>query len=72
MLRDAGILSAEKRGKEVYYSVCYGEVVTKLRAIADAIESCCGGALVTGGESDKSVPDASPAGPESDRTPGTA
>lgn len=41
MLRDAGILAAEKRGKEVYYSVRFPRLVTRLRAIADAIEACC-------------------------------
>ena len=41
MLRDAGILHAEKRGKEVYYSVRCKEVVSTLRRIADAIEACC-------------------------------
>jgi DNA-binding transcriptional ArsR family regulator len=40
-LRDAGMLQAEKRGKEVYYSVRYPELVSTLRAIADAIEACC-------------------------------
>lgn len=41
ILRDAGILQAEKRGKEVYYSVCYDKLVATLREIADAIEGCC-------------------------------
>ncbi len=41
MLRDAGILSAEKRGKEVYYTVRCEEVVGLLRRIADALEACC-------------------------------
>ncbi len=41
ILRDAGILQAEKRGKEVYYSVRSAEVVGTLRRIADAIEACC-------------------------------
>jgi len=40
-LCDAGILEAEKPGKEVYYSICYLELATTLRAMADAIESCC-------------------------------
>jgi ArsR family transcriptional regulator len=40
-LRDAGVLHAEKRGKEVYYRVRYDELATTLRAIADAIETCC-------------------------------
>ncbi len=41
LLRDAGVLRAEKRGKEVYYSVDTETVVGTLRAIADAIETCC-------------------------------
>lgn len=40
-LRQAGILDAEKRGREVFYSVRYGELVTLLRSLADAIEGCC-------------------------------
>ena len=41
MLRDAGIVAAEKRGKQLYCSVQYGALVRTLRAIADAIEACC-------------------------------
>lgn len=41
MLRDAGILACEKRGKEVYYSVRYDEVVRTLRDVADSIAACC-------------------------------
>jgi len=40
-LRDAGVLRAEKRGKEVHYFCCYEELVTTLRSLADAIEACC-------------------------------
>lgn len=40
-LRDAGILTSERRGKEVYYSVCIQEVAGILRRIADALEACC-------------------------------
>jgi len=43
LLRDAGILAAERRGKEVYYSVRYPQLVATLRAIANAIEACCPG-----------------------------
>lgn len=43
ILKEAGILRAEKRGKEVYYSVCSPDLVTRLRNIADAIEGCCCG-----------------------------
>ena len=41
VLRDAGIVESEKRGKEVYYTVCAKEVVATLRSIADAMEECC-------------------------------
>ncbi len=40
-LREAGILRAEKDGREVYYSVCCPELARSLRALADAIEACC-------------------------------
>ncbi|MCH8054507.1 MAG: winged helix-turn-helix transcriptional regulator [Planctomycetes bacterium] len=50
LLRDAGILRAEKRGKEVYYSVRCEEVVSTLRRIADAIEACCPKTKATRGE----------------------
>lgn len=42
-LRDAGILSCEKRGKEVFYSVRYDELVKTLRSLADGFEACCVG-----------------------------
>ncbi len=41
-LRDAGILSCEKRGKEVFYQVRYDELVKTLRSLADCFEACCG------------------------------
>ena len=41
VLRDAEILTAEKRGRQVFYRVRYGEMVRSLRALADVIESCC-------------------------------
>ncbi len=40
-LRNAGVLRAERRGKEVHYFCCYEELVSTLRSLADAIESCC-------------------------------
>jgi DNA-binding transcriptional ArsR family regulator len=40
-LREAGIVTAEKRGREVLYSVRYDAVVSALRGLADAIEGCC-------------------------------
>ena len=41
MLRDAGILEARKRGKEVFYRICIGPLAALLRGLADALESCC-------------------------------
>ena len=41
MLRDAGILVAEKRGRTVSYSVRYSALAHTLRQLANAIEACC-------------------------------
>jgi ArsR family transcriptional regulator len=41
MLKEAGILSAEKRGKEVVYRVLYKNVAQQLREFANALEGCC-------------------------------
>ncbi len=41
ILRDEGILLAEKQGKEVYYSVRYEFLSSIFRGFANAIESCC-------------------------------
>jgi len=41
LLRDAGIVDAEKRGRQVYYRVRYHELAATLRRLADAIEACC-------------------------------
>lgn len=41
ILREAGILACERRGKECHYTVRYPELVAKLRAMADALEACC-------------------------------
>lgn len=41
VMRDAGVLESEKRGKEVYYKVRPGALVNALRTIADEIEACC-------------------------------
>ena len=40
-LRDAGILSSRRRGKEVCYSLQAGPLIRTLRAIADEMERCC-------------------------------
>lgn len=39
ILRDAGILEAQKSGKEVYYEVRGVELVKTLRVLADAVEA---------------------------------
>lgn len=41
ILRDAGILEAKKRGREVYYSVQIEKLTSLLRRLADALEACC-------------------------------
>ncbi len=43
ILRDAGLVEANRTGKQVYYAVQYEDVIGTLRAVADAIESCCAG-----------------------------
>lgn len=40
-LRAAGVLHAEKRGKEVRYSILFSRLSETLRGIADAIDDCC-------------------------------
>ncbi|MFQ5984920.1 MAG: ArsR/SmtB family transcription factor [Alphaproteobacteria bacterium] len=52
LLRDAEVLGAQKRGKEVYYSVRYQRLARTLRAIADAIDACCPTDAVKSKESD--------------------
>ena len=41
-LRQAGILEAKKRGREVLYRVCHAALARRLRELADAIDRCCG------------------------------
>ncbi|MBA7542074.1 hypothetical protein ES705_34390 [subsurface metagenome] len=41
ILRDEGILLAEKQGKKVYYLVRYEFLSSIFRGFASAIESCC-------------------------------
>jgi ArsR family transcriptional regulator, arsenate/arsenite/antimonite-responsive transcriptional repressor len=41
MLRDGGVLDAERRGREVYYRVAIGPVAAALRRMADLLETCC-------------------------------
>ena len=44
ILRRAGIVESEKRGREVFYRLRYDQVANSLRQMADAIEECCPGA----------------------------
>ncbi len=41
VLRDAGIVEAERRGREILHRVRYSELVGLLRGLADALETCC-------------------------------
>jgi DNA-binding transcriptional ArsR family regulator len=43
-LRDAGVVVAERHGREVRYTLQVRPLVATLRALADALEGCCGGA----------------------------
>jgi len=40
-LERAGVVTAERRGREVVYRLAAGEIVSALRGVADAIEDCC-------------------------------
>lgn len=40
-LREAGILIAERQGRQVRYAVDAVKVVSALRGLADTIENCC-------------------------------
>ena len=40
-LRDAGVVEAEKRGKQVFYQLKGEELAAALRSMADAVEACC-------------------------------
>lgn len=41
LLREAGLVQAEKRGREVVYRPCFEEFIKTLRGLADALEDCC-------------------------------
>jgi DNA-binding transcriptional ArsR family regulator len=41
ILREAGALRCEKRGKEMYCRVDTAGLVAALRGLADALEACC-------------------------------
>ncbi len=41
ILRDAGVIDCQKRGKEVWCVVQTGVIAKVLRDLADALEACC-------------------------------
>ncbi len=41
ILREAGVVEAVKKGREVHYSVRIPALVDSLRRLADALETCC-------------------------------
>ena len=41
ILKEAGVVAAERRGKAVFYAVRYARLADTFRAIAGAIDSCC-------------------------------
>lgn len=41
ILRDAGVIDCQKRGKEVWCVVQTGTIAKILRDLADALEACC-------------------------------
>jgi DNA-binding transcriptional ArsR family regulator len=42
VLRRAGLVEAERRGREVHYTINVTAIAERLRAVADALETCCG------------------------------
>lgn len=40
VLREAGVVQAEKRGRKVYYQVCCEPLAGLLRGVADALDCC--------------------------------
>ncbi len=47
VLRDAEVVTAEKRGRQVYYSVCCLPLAALLRNVAAALEGCAANQCVT-------------------------
>lgn len=41
ILKSAGVVFAERRGREVRYRLATGKLVSLLRGLADALEACC-------------------------------
>lgn len=60
VLRSAGVLAAEKRGRKVHYRVRYEKLSRALRAMADAIDACCPAGEAGGTENGPSGQEVSP------------
>lgn len=41
ILRNAGVLTADRHGKEVYYTLQADTLADNLRQLADALDACC-------------------------------
>jgi DNA-binding transcriptional ArsR family regulator len=57
MLKEAGVVEAEKKGREVHYAVRYRSVAEMLRAMADSVEACCPGADSGGDSGGEPIPE---------------
>ncbi len=42
LLKRAGLVRAEKRGREMYYALEVSSVISSLRGVANALEACSG------------------------------
>jgi DNA-binding transcriptional ArsR family regulator len=62
-LREAGVITCEKQGKEVWCTVQAGAVARILRDLADALETCCPSGDCTSIASEPSAPAARRAAP---------
>jgi DNA-binding transcriptional ArsR family regulator len=70
-LREAGLITCAKSGKEVLCTVQTTAVAALLRDIADALEACCPGGARRTGAASEAAPDAAPASasPRAARSP---
>ena len=41
ILRDAGVLTVQRKGRQMFYAVRYHDVASTLQQLANAIEACC-------------------------------
>lgn len=41
VLRELGVVAAERHGKEVHHRLACGDLIRMLRNLADALEACC-------------------------------